>query len=173
MTAGTADTHATICFYMATVGSPSQPKTSSIRVAGTRLKIALSPISLAEVVYLVEKNRLPNPAYLRSGNQNPAALQNTTRAFSKQPGYSNMCPPPSYDTKKQGSPVLTWLILDEAKRSNARAAPFEYPSRLGGIARCSTIAVTGLGAFESPHLESVYEMIEHSRHLHCHHLCVL
>jgi PIN domain nuclease of toxin-antitoxin system len=52
---------------------PLQPKIFLIRQPKPRRKIVLSPISLAEVVYLVEKKRLPASAFgdLKGALSNP------------------------------------------------------------------------------------------------------
>jgi PIN domain nuclease of toxin-antitoxin system len=63
MIAGVADTHAAIWFLYGDPRLSQAAKDFLDRAAGARLKIALSPISLAEVVYLVEKNRLPDSAF--------------------------------------------------------------------------------------------------------------
>jgi len=73
MTAGVADTHTAIWFLSA------DPRLSPIardfieKAADARQKIVLSPISLAEVVYLIEKNRLPVSALddLKAAITNP------------------------------------------------------------------------------------------------------
>jgi PIN domain nuclease of toxin-antitoxin system len=73
MIAGVADTHTALWFLF------GDPRLSAIakgffeKTAGDRRKIALAPISLAEVVYLMEKNRLPLSAFddLRKALANP------------------------------------------------------------------------------------------------------
>jgi PIN domain nuclease of toxin-antitoxin system len=63
MIAGVADTHAALWYLFGDPRlSPSAKSTFEI-AANSRRKIVLSVISLAEVVYLVEKNRLPPSAY--------------------------------------------------------------------------------------------------------------
>jgi PIN domain nuclease of toxin-antitoxin system len=73
MIAGVADTHAAIWFLYGDRRLSQSAKDFFNRAAGARLKIALSPISLAEVVYLVEKNRLPDSAFadLQAALNNP------------------------------------------------------------------------------------------------------
>ena len=63
MIAGVADTH-TALWYLFDDRRLSNAAGAFIdRAAAGRQKIAISSISLAEVVYLIEKNRLPVPAY--------------------------------------------------------------------------------------------------------------
>ena len=80
MIAGVADTHTAIWhLFDDPMLSPAARKFTLPRVAAlddaaeARQKIALSPISLAEVVYLIEKRRLPMAAYtdLRKALGNP------------------------------------------------------------------------------------------------------
>jgi PIN domain nuclease of toxin-antitoxin system len=63
MTAGVADTHAALWYLFADARLSIAAKAFIDRAADARNKIVLSVISLAEVVYLVEKNRLPVSAY--------------------------------------------------------------------------------------------------------------
>ena len=61
--AAVADTHAAL-WHLFDDARLSAPAAAVIAEAATaRRKIAISTISLAEVVYLVEKNRLPSSAY--------------------------------------------------------------------------------------------------------------
>jgi len=61
--AGVADTHVAL-WYLFQDSRLSQRARDFIDEAGSRgLGVALSPISLAEILYLVEKNRLPVAAY--------------------------------------------------------------------------------------------------------------
>jgi PIN domain nuclease of toxin-antitoxin system len=63
MIAGVADTH-TALWHLFNHPRLSRAAGAFIDAAATaRNKIALSAISLAEVVYLIEKNRLPGSAY--------------------------------------------------------------------------------------------------------------
>jgi PIN domain nuclease of toxin-antitoxin system len=73
MIASVADTHAALWFLFGDRRLSATAKASFDRAAGARRKIALSSISLAEVVYLVEKSRLPASAYddLRGALANP------------------------------------------------------------------------------------------------------
>ena len=73
MIAGVADTHTAIWhLFDDPMLSPAARKFID-DAAAARQKIALSPISLAEVVYLIEKRRLPMTAYtdLRKALSNP------------------------------------------------------------------------------------------------------
>jgi PIN domain nuclease of toxin-antitoxin system len=63
MIAGVADTHAALWHLF---GDPRLSRNAADfidKAAAQRQKIALSAISLAEIVYLIEKNRLPRIAY--------------------------------------------------------------------------------------------------------------
>jgi len=63
MLAGVADTHAALWYLFddPRLSAPAGDFIDSAAAAGQT--IALSPISLAEIVYLIEKNRLPASAY--------------------------------------------------------------------------------------------------------------
>ena len=63
MIAGDADAHAALWFLFGDPGFPRPQRPSFDQAAATRRTVALAPISLAEVVYLVEKNRLPASAF--------------------------------------------------------------------------------------------------------------
>jgi PIN domain nuclease of toxin-antitoxin system len=63
MIAGVADTHAALWYLFGDSRLSASAKSAFDAAATSRRKIALSVISLAEVVYLVEKNRLPASAY--------------------------------------------------------------------------------------------------------------
>ena len=63
MIAGVADTH-TALWHLFDDKRLSRPAGDFIdKVAAARHRIAVSSISLAEIVYLIEKNRLPASAY--------------------------------------------------------------------------------------------------------------
>jgi PIN domain nuclease of toxin-antitoxin system len=63
MIAGVADTH-TALWYLFDDARLSETAGAFIdKAAASHQKIAISSISLAEVVYLIEKNRLPSSAY--------------------------------------------------------------------------------------------------------------
>jgi PIN domain nuclease of toxin-antitoxin system len=63
MIAGVADTHAALWYLFADHRLSATAKAGFDAAARSRRKIAVSVISLAEVVYLVEKGRLPASAY--------------------------------------------------------------------------------------------------------------
>jgi PIN domain nuclease of toxin-antitoxin system len=73
MIAGVADTHAALWFLFGDPRLSTAAKDFFYRAAAARRKIALAPISLAEVVYLTEKNRLPASAFddLKKALANP------------------------------------------------------------------------------------------------------
>lgn len=73
MIAGVADTHAAIWFLSSDPRLSATAKDFFDKAAQARRKIVLSPISLAEIVYLVEKKRLPDSAFddLRAALHNP------------------------------------------------------------------------------------------------------
>lgn len=63
MIAGVADTHAALWYLFGDPRLSASAKSAFDDAATSRRKIVLSVISLAEVVYLIEKNRLPASAY--------------------------------------------------------------------------------------------------------------
>jgi PIN domain nuclease of toxin-antitoxin system len=63
MIAGLADTHSAIWFLYDDGRLSAVAKSFFEKAAAAGQKIALSPISLAEVVYLVEKSRIPPSAF--------------------------------------------------------------------------------------------------------------
>ena len=63
MIAGVADTHAALWYLFGDPRLSTSAKAAFEAAASSRRKIVLSVISLAEVVYLVEKNRLSASAY--------------------------------------------------------------------------------------------------------------
>jgi PIN domain nuclease of toxin-antitoxin system len=74
MTAGVADTHAAVWYLFGDPRLSARAKDFIDQAAANRRTIEISPISLAEVLYLVEKkNRLPASAFddLRSALDNP------------------------------------------------------------------------------------------------------
>lgn len=76
MIAGVADTHTALWFLFGDPRLSATAKDFFEKAATARQKIALAPISLAEVVYLIEKNRLPASAFddLRKALANPNHL---------------------------------------------------------------------------------------------------
>src|SRR5438270_13732921 len=73
MIAGVAATHAAIWYLFGDPRLSTPAKAFIDQAAANRRTIEISPISLAEVLYLVEKNRLPASAFddLRSALDNP------------------------------------------------------------------------------------------------------
>jgi PIN domain nuclease of toxin-antitoxin system len=73
MIAGVADTHAALWFLFGDLRLSPTAKDFFDKAAVSRQKIVLTPISLAEVVYLIEKNRLTASAFddLRAALNNP------------------------------------------------------------------------------------------------------
>jgi PIN domain nuclease of toxin-antitoxin system len=73
MIACVADTHAALWYLFGDSRLSKSAKAFIDRAASVRRKVALSVISLAEIVYLIEKNRLPASAYddLKSALANP------------------------------------------------------------------------------------------------------
>lgn len=63
MIAGVADTHAALWYLLKNLRLSATARSFIDNAAEAGYEIALSPISLAEIVYLVEKNRLPVSAY--------------------------------------------------------------------------------------------------------------
>ena len=63
MIAGVADTHTVLWYLYADARISNTAKGFIDQASATRKKIAVSSISVAEVVYLIEKNRLASPAY--------------------------------------------------------------------------------------------------------------
>jgi PIN domain nuclease of toxin-antitoxin system len=61
--AGVADTHTAIWHLFGDARLSTEAATFINEAANARQKIAISSITLAEIVYLVEKNRLPHAAY--------------------------------------------------------------------------------------------------------------
>lgn len=61
--AGVADTHAAVWFVLADLRLSSTARLFIENAISNGLNIAISPISLAEIVYLEEKHRLPTGVY--------------------------------------------------------------------------------------------------------------
>lgn len=74
MIAGVADTHAALWYMLKNPRLSSAARTFIDRAAEAGFDIVLSPISLAEILYLTEKNRLPISAYkeLRAAIADPS-----------------------------------------------------------------------------------------------------
>ena len=86
MFAGVADTHAALWFLFGDPRLSTTAKSFFETAARERRKIALAPISLAEVVYLVEKNRLPATAF----DDLTAALRNPNHVLEEAPFTSDV-----------------------------------------------------------------------------------
>jgi PIN domain nuclease of toxin-antitoxin system len=73
MVAGVADTHAALWYFFGDPRLSATAETFIDQTAAMRRTIQLAPISLAEVIYLIEKHRLPASAYadLRRTLANP------------------------------------------------------------------------------------------------------
>ncbi len=78
MIAGVADTHAALWYLYGDPRLSTLAKEFIDKAAAARRTIELAPISLAEVVYLIEKSRLPPSAYseLRNALANPNHVLN-------------------------------------------------------------------------------------------------
>jgi PIN domain nuclease of toxin-antitoxin system len=63
MIAGVADTHTALWHLFDDARLSSAARAFVDQAAAARQKIAVSSISLAEIVYLIEKNRLPSSSY--------------------------------------------------------------------------------------------------------------
>lgn len=63
MIAGIADTHAAVWYLLKNSALSITARRFMDDAAAASGEILVSPISLAEIVYLVEKNRLPASAY--------------------------------------------------------------------------------------------------------------
>lgn len=73
MIAGVADTHTALWYLFGDVRLSARAKEFIDQAAASRRSIEVSPISLAEIVYLVEKSRISASALedLRSALENP------------------------------------------------------------------------------------------------------
>lgn len=81
MFAGVADTHAVLWYLFADPRLSVAARTFIHEAAQTSHKIAFSAISLAEIVYLVEKQRIPAGAY----DEIREALRNPDHVFEEIP----------------------------------------------------------------------------------------
>ena len=63
MIAGVADTHAALWYLFGDARLSASAKAFIDQAAGSGRKVVLSVISLAEILYLIEKGRLPFSAY--------------------------------------------------------------------------------------------------------------
>ena len=81
MIAGVADTHTALWFLFGDARLSAPAKAFIETAAAQSHKIALSPITLAEIVYLLEKSRLPITAF----DDLRAALANSNHGFEEAP----------------------------------------------------------------------------------------
>jgi PIN domain nuclease of toxin-antitoxin system len=81
MIAGVADTHAALWLLFGDSRLSASAKKFFDQTADEGREIALSPISLAEVVYLVEKKRLPDTAF----ENLVEAIKDPEHIFEEQP----------------------------------------------------------------------------------------
>lgn len=81
MIAGVADTHTALWYLFADPRLSATAKAFIDQAAVDRSSIEISPISLAEIVYLVEKNRIPTSAL----EDLEAALENDNHVFKEAP----------------------------------------------------------------------------------------
>ena len=81
MIAGVADTHTALWYLLKNPRLSSPARDFMDNTARAGYAIALSAISLAEIVYLVEKNRLPESAY----QDLKAALQSAEYVIEEAP----------------------------------------------------------------------------------------
>jgi PIN domain nuclease of toxin-antitoxin system len=81
MIAGVADTHTALWYLFGDPRLSATAKAFIDRAAVDRSSIEISPISLAEIVYLVEKKRIPTSAL----EDLEAALENENHVFKEAP----------------------------------------------------------------------------------------
>lgn len=81
MIAGVADTHTALWYLFGDPRLSATAKAFIDQAAADRRSIEVSPISLVEIVYLVEKNRIPTSALEDLG----AALENDNHVFKEAP----------------------------------------------------------------------------------------
>jgi PIN domain nuclease of toxin-antitoxin system len=81
MIAGVADTHAALWYLFADPRLSSRAKDFIDQAAASGRTIEISPISLAEIVYLAEKGRIPVSALKDLGD----ALENPNHVFKEAP----------------------------------------------------------------------------------------
>jgi PIN domain nuclease of toxin-antitoxin system len=86
MIAGVADTHAAVLYLFGDPRLSLSAKAAFDAAAPSRLKIALSVVSMAEVVYLVEKSRLPMSVCVDW----QAALRDPHHVLQEAPGTSEI-----------------------------------------------------------------------------------
>ncbi len=81
MIAGVADTHTALWYLFGDSRLSIRAKEFIDQAAGTRRAIQISPISLAEIVYLLEKGRIPASAL----EDLKSALDNPNHVFKEAP----------------------------------------------------------------------------------------
>ena len=81
MIAAVADTHSALWYLFGDPRLSARAKAFIDDAAASRHSIEISPISLAEIVYLVEKNRIPSSAL----EDIKAALDNANHVFKEAP----------------------------------------------------------------------------------------
>lgn len=81
MIAGVADTHAAIWYLFGDPRLSARAKDFIDQAAVARRSIEISPISLAEIIYLIEKNRVPASAF----DELRAVLDNPNHVFKEAP----------------------------------------------------------------------------------------
>src|SRR5690348_1010634 len=86
MIAGVADTHTALWYLFGDARLSVGAKEFIDQAAAGRRSIEISPISLAEVIYLIEKNRLPASAFDDLRN----ALDNPNHLFKEAPFTGNL-----------------------------------------------------------------------------------
>ena len=79
--AGVADTHTALWYVFGDARLSKHAKTFIDNAAASTRKIAVSVISLAEIVYLVEKKRVPPSAY----EDLAKALSDSDHVFTEEP----------------------------------------------------------------------------------------
>src|SRR5271166_6124780 len=86
MIAAVADTHAALWYLFDNIRLSLAAANFIGEAAATRRNIAISSITLAEVVYLVDKNRLPRSAY----DELAQALTDPNHLFTEAPVNSSI-----------------------------------------------------------------------------------
>ena len=90
MIAGVADTHTALWHLYGDARLSARAASFINEAANARQKIAVSSITLAELVYLVEKNRLPLSAY----EELTQALADPEHVFTEAALFRCPCPKP-------------------------------------------------------------------------------
>jgi PIN domain nuclease of toxin-antitoxin system len=92
--AGIADTHTALWHLFDDARLSASAGTFIDKAAAARLRIAVSSISLAEIVYLIEKNRLPPSAYddLKLALADPDQFSRKPRSLLRSLTPCDRCP---------------------------------------------------------------------------------